>query len=51
MPQQTPTLEVERVMNLVRGFGWEQREMKVGEDKVILTIEKKVIVEAPPQPT
>lgn len=44
-------LEVERVMNLIRGFGWEKREEKLEADKVILVIEKKVAVPAPATPT
>jgi len=44
-------LEVERVMNLIRGFGWEKREEKLEADKVVLVIEKKVPVPAPGAPT
>lgn len=51
MPEPTVALEVERVMNLIRGFGWEKREEKLEADKVILVIEKKVAVPTPATPT
>lgn len=51
MPEPTPALEVERVMNLVRGFGWEQTAMLIEDDKVILTIEKKMPIKTTPEPT
>lgn len=35
-------IEVGRVMNLVRGFGWEKREQRLDGDKVVIVIEKKV---------
>jgi len=34
------TLEIERIVNLARGFGWEKTAEKVEGDKIILTIEK-----------
>ena len=40
-------LEVERVMNLIRGFGWSKKEEKTDGDKVSLVIEK-TIKQAPP---
>ena len=43
MPEYPKELEVERVTNLVRGFGWEKvKEEIVGED-LILTIKKKFL--------
>lgn len=38
-------LEVERVMNLIRGFGWSKREERVDATKVVLVIEKEVKVQ------
>ena len=37
----TVEMEVERVMNLVRGFGWEKIKEEIVEDGVELTIKKK----------
>lgn len=34
-------LEVERVINLCRGFGWEKTGEEIKDDRIILTIEKK----------
>ena len=36
------TLEVERIVNLIKGFGWELVESKVEGDFLRLVIEKKV---------
>jgi len=36
------TLEVERVTNLVMGFGWHVTEVKTDGDKLVLTIEKAI---------
>ncbi len=33
-------LEIERVVNLVRGFGWEKKAETVEGDKIVLTFEK-----------
>ncbi len=35
-------LEVERIMNLVRGFGWTKSEQKIVDDKVFVTIHKVI---------
>jgi len=35
-------VEVERVMNLVRGFGWEKTEEKLRDGNIVITIEKRV---------
>ena len=40
MPQVQITLEVERVVNLVKGFGWEKREEVIEGNKIKLTFEK-----------
>jgi hypothetical protein len=44
-------LEVERLVNLVRGFGWTKTEEKIAGDKVIVTLEKKTEVKQPGTPT
>ena len=36
------TLEVERVSNLVMGFGWHITEVKTDGDKLVLTMEKTI---------
>ena len=38
------TLEVERVVNLIKGFGWHAAEVKTDGDKLIITMEKTVPV-------
>jgi len=37
-------IEVERIVNLVAGFGWRKIEERVSEGKVILTLEKSIPV-------
>ena len=41
------TLEIERIVNLARGFGWEKTAEEIKDDKIILTIEKKMESPAP----
>lgn len=36
-----PEIEVERVMNLVRGFGWEKVKEEVIDDELHIEIKKK----------
>ena len=36
------TLEVERIVNLVKGFGWDLVESKVDGDELQITIKKTV---------
>jgi len=43
------TLEVERIVNLVRGFGWEKKAELVNGDRLQLTIEKQVAPKAGPE--
>ena len=35
-------LEVERIVNLARGFGWEKTGESVKDGVIVLTIEKKI---------
>lgn len=44
-------LEVERVTTLIRGFGWEKKGEQILEDKIVLTIEKKIEPKPTPSPT
>jgi hypothetical protein len=37
-------IEIERIVNLVAGFGWTKTEEKISEGKVTLTLEKIVPV-------
>ena len=37
----TVEMEVERVMNLVRGFGWDKIKEEIVDDGIELTIKKK----------
>jgi len=43
------TLEIERIINLARGFDWEKTSEVVEGDKIILTIEKTIQSPAPPE--
>jgi len=42
-------LEVERAVNLLRGFGWEKAVEKVEGDKIVLTFEKTIESPVPPE--
>ncbi|MBA7472743.1 hypothetical protein ES707_08075 [subsurface metagenome] len=37
-------IEIERIVNLVAGFGWTKVKEEVSEGKVTITLEKKVPV-------
>ncbi|MBA7474177.1 hypothetical protein ES707_09525 [subsurface metagenome] len=37
-------IEVERIVNLVAGFGWKKVEEKISEGKIRLVLEKEVPV-------
>ena len=41
------TIEVERVVNLVKGFGWDLKDTKIEGEVINITIEKKVSPIAP----
>lgn len=41
-------LEVDRVMNLVAGFGWQKTKEELTDEKLIITIEKPRAAEVPP---
>lgn len=38
-------LEIERLINLITGFGWEKTKEEKTPEKLIVTIEKKIEVE------
>ena len=48
MPTQ---LEIERIVNLIRGFGWEKKGEQIQDDKIVLTIEKKLELKTTPSST
>jgi len=37
-------VEVERIVNLVAGFGWVKVEEKIGEGEILITLKKTVPV-------
>lgn len=41
------TIEVERIINLVKGFGWELAESKTEGETLRLTIEKTLLSNVP----
>lgn len=41
------TIEIERIVNLIRGFGWDLKETRVDGDTLRIVVEKKV-ESAPP---
>jgi len=40
-------IEIDRLMNLIRGFGWEETEKKISGSEIRITIRKKIIQEVP----
>ena len=44
MPEINVVMEVERVMNLVRGFGWEKIKEERVDNYLDITIRKKVVL-------
>ncbi len=51
MVQMPTSLEIERAINLIRGFGWDLKKQEITETEITLTIVKKREVEIPPGPT
>lgn len=41
-------IEIERIVNLVAGFGWKKTEEKISTGKVTITLEKTVPVTEEP---
>jgi len=48
MPEYPKEIEVERVTNLVTGFGWEVVKQEVIGDELIMTLKKKFLVSSVP---
>lgn len=44
-PAFSKEIEVERIMNLVRGFGWEKRKEELIGDELHITITKTLVTE------
>lgn len=50
MEQAQIRIEIERIVNLVAGFGWVKVKEEVSEGKVTMTLEKKIpVTEAVPE--
>jgi len=47
MPEAMIRIEVERIVNLVAGFGWSKVEEKISEGEVLVTFRKVVPVAKP----
>ncbi|MBA7603357.1 hypothetical protein ES703_10464 [subsurface metagenome] len=41
-------IEIERIVNLVAGFGWVKSEEKISAEKVTLTLEKRIAITEEP---
>ena len=35
-------IETDRLLNLIRGFGWEMEKKEISEEEIIITIKKKI---------
>ena len=35
-------IEIDRLLNLIRGFGWEEQKKEISEEEIIITIKKKI---------
>jgi hypothetical protein len=35
-------VEIERLLNLIRGFGWEKEKEEISKEEIVLTIKKKI---------
>lgn len=51
MPEMPTSLEIERVTNFIRGFGWEKKKEVVTDTEIELVITKKRIAVIPATPT
>ena len=43
MPEYPKEIELERVLNLVRGFGWEMVKQEIIGEELIITLKKKFL--------
>lgn len=51
MPDVQQILEVERVINLVKGFGWDKTEEVIEGDEVKITFKKTIKAGVSPAPS
>ena len=51
MAELPTTLEIERLMNLIRNFGWTKKAEMIEGNKLIITLEKPIEVKPVPTPT
>jgi len=52
MPEILQTLEIERLVNLVKGFGWDKVSETTSDGKVVITVEKTIkpgVAVSPPE--
>ena len=35
-------IEIDRLLNLIRGFGWEMEKKEISDEEIIMTIKKKI---------
>lgn len=45
MPEMPVELEVSRLTNLTKGFGWDMTEQKLEDDKIVVVLKKTVKIE------
>lgn len=45
MPTLPVDLEIDRLMNLIRGFGWEMEKKEITDTDITMTIKKKIVPE------
>jgi len=38
-------LEIDRLMNLIRGFGWEMEKKEITDKEIVVEIKKKIVTE------
>ena len=50
MPVDQNRLEVERIRNLVSGFGWEVVKDEISDEDIILVMKKKRMIPSVPEP-
>ncbi|HUU53180.1 MAG TPA: hypothetical protein VMW44_00900 [Candidatus Bathyarchaeia archaeon] len=43
MPEFSKEIEIERVMNVIRGFGWVDVKQEVIGDELVLTVKKRFL--------
>lgn len=51
MAELPTSLEIDRLMNLVRNFGWEKTEEKIVDGKITITLQKTTATRPIPTPS